>query len=203
MGSSQSSVVSSVNSNCLDMSCCAKRNAGRVTSVKQQPKTENNGIKDIQSTIKTRWHSTKSLVSSGFQDSWKSLGSNDAKSSASEDIGADRPSPKRSLDGMRFHVCLLKNAPEPMEGWTAEEQDVLIQEINSHPHSKKSHGYLDRIFVRTHKMLPKKSINEIEQCYSHLQSKQIAYFGVKDEQGRQIILLEFASFSHDGPQLLR
>ena len=192
MGSSQSSDVSNDKSDYLDVPCCARR------INRQQPKTENKGIKDIQSTLKTVWNSTKSLVSSGFQDSWKSWGSNDAKSSASE-----KTSSKRSLDGMRFHVCLLKNAPEPMEGWTAEEQDVLIQEINSHPHSKKSHGYLDRIFVRTHKMLPKKSINEIEQCYSHLQSKQIAYFGVKDEQGRQVTLLEFSSFSHDGLQLLR
>ena len=179
MGPSQSSVGSSNSSNGFDMFCCAKRSIEPRSLVRQQRKSADLSFKDIQSAIQNHWNSSSSMVS-GFQDSWMSKGSKQVKSSASEDI--DNFSPTKSADGTRFR----RGVPPPLDGWTVQEQQILIQEIASHPHSRKSHGYLERIFARTHRLLPAKSINEIETCYAHIQSKQIAYFSVKNTEGRQV-----------------
>ena len=183
MGPSQSSVGSSNSSNGFDMFCCAKRSVEPRSLVRQQRKSADLSFKDIQSAIQNHWNSSSSMVS-GFQDSWMSKGSKQVKSSASEDI--DNPSPTMSADGTRRHTGMLRGVPPPLDGWTVQEQQILIQEIDSQPHSRKSHGYLERIFVRTHRLLPGKSINEIETCYAHIQSKQIAYFSVKNTEGRQV-----------------
>ena len=179
MGASQSSVGSSNSSNGCEMFCCAKRSIEPRSLVRQQRKSADLSFKDIQSAIQNHWNSSSSMVS-GFQDSWMSKGSKQVKSSASEDI--DNFSPTKSADGTRFR----RGVPKPLDGWTVQEQQILIQEIDSQPHSRKSHGYLERIFVRTHRLLPGKSINEIETCYAHIQSKQIAYFSVKNTEGRQV-----------------
>ena len=184
MGASQSSVGSSNSSNGCEMFCCAKRSIEPRSLVRQQRKSADLSFKDIQSAIQNHWNSSRSMVSSGFQDYGKSKGSKQVKSSASEDI--DNPSPTMSADGTRRHTGMLRGVPPPLDGWTVQEQQILIQEIDSQPHSRKSHGYLERIFARTHRLLPAKSINEIETCYAHIQSKQIAYFGVKDTEGRQV-----------------
>ena len=78
-----------------------------------------------------------------------------------------------------FHLLKAK----PLTGWTAKEQKVLIDQIQSNQISKKHPRYLQMLFERTRKLLPGKSLEEIEACHSHLQSYKIAYFSVYDKTG--------------------
>ena len=77
-----------------------------------------------------------------------------------------------------FHSSSVK----PLTGWTAKEQKVLTDQIQSNQISKKHPRYLQTLFERTRKLLPGKSLEEIEACHSHVQSHQIAYFGINDKQ---------------------
>ena len=77
-----------------------------------------------------------------------------------------------------FHSSSVK----PLTGWTAKEQKVLTDQIQSNQISKKHPRYLQTLFERTCKLLPGKSLEEIEACHSHVQSHQIAYFGINDKQ---------------------
>ena len=77
-----------------------------------------------------------------------------------------------------FHSSSVK----PLTGWTAKEQKVLIDQIQSNQISKRHPRYLQTLFERTRKLLPGKSLEEIEACHSHVQSHQIAYFGINDKQ---------------------
>ena len=69
---------------------------------------------------------------------------------------------------------------KPLAGWTVQEQKVVTDQIQSNNLSKKHPRYLDTVFERIHKLLPEKSLKEIEACHSHVQSQQVAYFSVKD-----------------------
>ena len=96
-------------------------------------------------------------------------------------------SPAETPDSSIKHVQVpsWKRPPEPMEGWTVKEQQILIDDLDSNPHARNHHGHLERVFERTHRALPDKTLKQIEQCYHHLQAKRIAYFGpsvkIKDE----------------------
>ena len=108
-----------------------------------------------------------------------------SKNSASSGFGSPRKpfkhqgngpqvlSPKRSSG---FHSVNIK----PLEGWTVQEQKVVTDQIQSNHLSRKHPRYLDMLFERIHKLLPEKSLKEIEACHSHVRSQQVAYFSVKD-----------------------
>ena len=61
-----------------------------------------------------------------------------------------------------------------------KEQQILIDDLDSNPHARNHHGHLERVFERTHRALPDKTLKQIEQCYRHLQAKRIAYFGAPE-----------------------
>ena len=77
-----------------------------------------------------------------------------------------------------FHSSSVK----PLTGWTDKEQKVLIDQMQFNQISKKHPRYLQTLFQRTRKLLPGKSMEQIEECHSHLQSHKIAYFGINDKQ---------------------
>ena len=91
-------------------------------------------------------------------------------------------SPAETPDSSIKHVQVpsWKRPPEPMEGWTVKEQQILIDDLDSNPHARNHHGHLERVFERTHRALPDKTLKQIEQCYRHLQAKRIAYFGAPE-----------------------
>ena len=58
--------------------------------------------------------------------------------------------------------------------------------LDENPFSRRNSEHLKRTIEKTHRLIPEKSIEEIQQCYKYLQLKRIAYFGPEREQTRQI-----------------
>ena len=125
-----------------------------------------------QQTNEKKWHSSKNIFSSGFGSSWTSA--------ESGGVGSGRGSVNCSP--MQAGSSQAMTAPEPFPGWTVHEQKVLMDQIDANQHSKKHHKHLEMLFEKTHRQLPGKSLKEIEACYNHVRSKQIAYFGIKGKQ---------------------
>ena len=91
------------------------------------------------------------------------------------------PAETRRSSTELMQVPSWKRPPEPMKGWTVLEQQILIDDLDSHPHARNHHGHLERVFERTHRALPDKTLEQIEQCYRHLQAKRIAFFGASEK----------------------
>jgi hypothetical protein len=68
----------------------------------------------------------------------------------------------------------------PLPGWTQKEQSVLMSELKADPQARKNPETLQLLFERTHRIIPNKSLEEIEVCYNYLESKKIAFFGSKN-----------------------
>jgi hypothetical protein len=66
--------------------------------------------------------------------------------------------------------------PEPIKGWSTQQQQILIEELRNNPKARKSQDGLKEVFLTVQKSMPEKSRQEIEECYRHLQSNRIAYF---------------------------
>ncbi len=60
-----------------------------------------------------------------------------------------------------------------------------MNQLDENPLSRKNAEHLKRTIEKTHRLIPDKSIEEIEQCYKHLQLKRIAYFGPDKADSRQ------------------
>ena len=67
--------------------------------------------------------------------------------------------------------------PEPLTNWTLQEQRVLISELKEYPLARRQPEILQKLFYRTQKMLPQKSMDDIQACYRHLEVMRIANFG--------------------------
>ena len=71
--------------------------------------------------------------------------------------------------------------PEPLEGWTFEEQHALAAAARAN-HTERTRGLTEqdahchflRLLVR---QVPGKSAAECERCLKHVEAKRIAYFG--------------------------
>ena len=142
----------------FDLQCCGTRNSTK--------RNDFDGTSEKSfSTVEKLWLSSKNSASSGFGSPRKPF--------KQERNGPQVLSPKRSGG---FHNVNVK----PLAGWTVQEQKVVTDQIQSNNLSKKHPRYLDTVFERIHKLLPEKSLKEIEACHSHVQSQQVAYFSVKD-----------------------
>jgi hypothetical protein len=73
--------------------------------------------------------------------------------------------------------------PEPIKGWTIDQQQILIKELRKNPKARKSADSLKEVFLTVQKSIPEKSRHEIEECYRHLQTKGIAYFSTRIRNG--------------------
>ena len=151
-----------------DLQCCGNRDVKRI-AVSRTPAKMPSGI---EQTTGKKWHSSKSVFSSGFGSSW---------SSAKSD-GVGSGSGSGDCSQMQLGSSQSMMVPEPLAGWTVKEQKVLMDQIEMHQHSKRHHTNLDMLFEKTHQHLQWKSLKEIEACYYHVRSKQIAYFGTKHRQ---------------------
>ena len=67
--------------------------------------------------------------------------------------------------------------PEPLPTWTPDQQRVLIALLDEQPEHRQDAVHLKRVFGAAHRRMPERTIDEIEECYRHLQAKRIAYFG--------------------------
>ncbi len=82
-----------------------------------------------------------------------------------------------SSHGPRSTPVWLRD-PEPLPNWTVQEQSVLISQLRS----RNNPIHLKSVFENTHRLVPNKTIEEIQLCYQHLQSKRIAFFGPSKTQ---------------------
>jgi hypothetical protein len=66
--------------------------------------------------------------------------------------------------------------PEPIQGWTIDEQQILIKELRKNPKAPRSAKSMKDIYSAVQNSMPEKSRHEIEDCYRHLQMNRIVYF---------------------------
>jgi hypothetical protein len=85
-------------------------------------------------------------------------------------------SPGVSPQGSRSTPSWQRN-PDPLPQWTVHQQSILISQLGGLNHARKNPDQLKRVFENTHRLIPDKTLKEIEVCYLHLQSKRIAFFG--------------------------
>ena len=140
---------------CLDDQCCAER------------KSKTRVLRIIPSDSKT----------------YVKRGITPISISKSENISADETSnsPKHSPTNFAI-VPSWRRSPAPMKDWTAGEQQVLIDQLESNPQAWRHHAHRERVFEKTQRLLTGKTMAQIEQCYHHLQAKRIAYFGNADSK---------------------
>ncbi len=71
--------------------------------------------------------------------------------------------------------------PPPMDGWTTDEQQTLINELSKSPRdSRRYPEHREMVFtnlIRPNKPLEGRKVSECEQCYEHVQANRIVYFG--------------------------
>ena len=85
--------------------------------------------------------------------------------------------PKAKESQQQQKSKLLLDEPEPLHNWTFAEQKIIIDSLNDHPQARDNIDYRRRLIVaRTRSQLPEKSLEEIEECYKHLQAARISYF---------------------------
>ena len=66
---------------------------------------------------------------------------------------------------------------EPLPNWTLGQQRIIIDSLKVHPQARENKEYRRRlIMTRTRHQLPEKSVEEIEECYRHLQTARILYY---------------------------
>ena len=102
----------------------------------------------------------------------------------------DSQSRLHSLPTMDSSAASSKDPP-PMEGWRGQDQRILLSELEAHPIAWKHPDHLRVLFERTHRLIPHKSLEDIEKCYKYLETKRIAFFSSKDSQ----VVTKHASFS--------
>ena len=69
--------------------------------------------------------------------------------------------------------------PPTMQGWTHHDQNVLLSELDSSPEARNDSAELDKVLQRTHRALPHKSLQEIEELYRHVESCRTTYLVLK------------------------
>ena len=107
------------------------------------------------------------------------------KSSPSQIQQFDQQEINNRRDSQGGSVPRWLRDPEPLPDWTLQQQKVLIAQLDDTPLSRKHQEHLRRAMEKTHRLIPEKSIEEIERCYKHLQLKRIAYFGPDKANSRQ------------------
>jgi hypothetical protein len=67
-------------------------------------------------------------------------------------------------------------APDPLPGWSAQEQDAFIEILKDHPKAARDSSQLELAVVKAIKKLNKTEAQLI-QCFQHVQHCRVAYFG--------------------------
>ncbi len=78
--------------------------------------------------------------------------------------------------------------PSPMEGWSVEEQEALIQAISMSPrdlrHPAEHRQLIFARLIRSNMPLRGRTLSECEACYAHIRANRIAYFGPTQHKKR-------------------
>ena len=117
--------------------------------------------------------SEEKRISGSFQDC-KELGKKSLRLNDSLQDPFSNSIPPRSLE------------PSPMTGWTHEEQRFLLFALDEFPHARKHPDQLHRCFVKTHRAIPHKSMEEIRNCYEFIERNRIAIFSKTGHSSRTV-----------------
>jgi hypothetical protein len=153
--------------------CCANRNC--MQQKKEEGKSKKRQIRGFsyeQVRAPSKDHSSEQQKN----DIEMSLTNQPRRSSGDKIEINDRRSSKGSV------IPAWLRDPEPLPDWTPQQQRVLISQLDENPLSRNHSEHLKRTFEKTHRLIPEKSIEEIDICYKHLQLKRIAYFGAQNRQ---------------------
>jgi hypothetical protein len=95
--------------------------------------------------------------------------------------------------------------PEPLAGWTLQEQRVLITELNERPIARLDADALQTMCLSVQRTLPHKSLAEIQACYRHLEVMRIAFFWPSASRRTPVGVLPKSRLSprrdsHDAPR---
>lgn len=179
MGANTSACCSDLRGNGMNLECCMPNNGKQLRLMKssqaQTSSRNNRPPKDGNtSPINTRSNSTEIIRNLG-QESASSIASPKKRSQKSSAGGGESVSPTLDSDAST-------RDPPPMLGWTQKEQRALISELDKHPQARKHPDHLRVLFERTHRVIPNKSLEEIEECYKYVERSKIAFFGSKDSK---------------------
>jgi hypothetical protein len=76
--------------------------------------------------------------------------------------------------------------PIPLADWTRKDQRILMSELEQHPYARKHPEHLKQLFARIHRILPHKSLEDIEMCFRHIETKKIAVFSSGEKDPRTL-----------------
>jgi hypothetical protein len=85
------------------------------------------------------------------------------------------PEKKRGSDPRRSSSWI--EVPDPLPGWTMEEQHAFLDILKAHPKAGRDHVQLELVMVKALKRIPTKTIADFQQCFKHLDASRIAFFG--------------------------
>ena len=69
--------------------------------------------------------------------------------------------------------------PDPLPGWTDQEQQILVAELRRCPGVQKDPQHPHGLLERARRQLPTKTLEEIESCLEHMRSRKVACCGSK------------------------
>ena len=82
---------------------------------------------------------------------------------------------RRSNGGSRRSSWI--EVPDPLPGWTIEEQDAFLSILNEYPKAGRDNTQLELAVVKALKRIPTKTNSDLHQCFKHIDASRIAYFG--------------------------
>ena len=94
----------------------------------------------------------------------------------------ERRDSKDNRNSQGSGIPAWRRDPEPLPDWTLEQQRVFMNQLDENPLARRNDEHLKRAMEKTHRLIPEKTIEDIELCYRHLQLKRIAYFGTEDNR---------------------
>ena len=78
--------------------------------------------------------------------------------------------------GVRSSSSLIE-VPAPLNDWTKEEQQIFIDILDEFPKAGRNPTQMELAIVKAKKLMPLKSVYDIQRCFKHLRSSRVAYFG--------------------------
>ena len=70
--------------------------------------------------------------------------------------------------------------PNPLPGWTSDEQQVFIDIVKEFPRASHDSTQLELALVQGMRKLPHKKEHEFIECFEHIQESRVAYFDRAD-----------------------
>ncbi len=67
-------------------------------------------------------------------------------------------------------------APQPLPGWTVEEQQAFVDILNEHPKAGRDSIQFELALVKASKRIPTKTVADFHHCVKHIDASRVALF---------------------------